>query len=81
MPVTLSFKAKNIALRAREQGTSDLGTVRSERVSGFRNVLTVMRSAISYNQPNRKYLPMRFISVKTDFGFKKSLLLPRAKMS
>jgi hypothetical protein len=31
-----------------EQGTSDLGTVRSEGVSGFKNVLTVMRSAIEF---------------------------------
>jgi hypothetical protein len=30
-------------------GNREQGTVRSERVSGFRNVLTVMRSAIARN--------------------------------
>jgi hypothetical protein len=44
-----NFDQNSSAIALLEQGTGnrEQGTVRSERVSGFKNVLTVMRSAIS----------------------------------
>jgi hypothetical protein len=44
----LQAKGRGVYIALLEEGTGnrEQGTVRSERVSGFKNVLTVMRSAI-----------------------------------